>query len=86
VAPAAERRSSAPASTAWSLPLLTFTFFLLDGPRTVPEFLIDEFPSSDAALEFARDLLSVRRAYDAVEIVQGETRIATLKRESRVEV
>jgi hypothetical protein len=65
--------------------LLTFTFFLLDGPRTVPEFLIDEFPSPDAALEFAHDLLSVRRAYDAVEIVQGETTIATVQRESRAE-
>ena len=60
--------------------MITFTFFLLEGPRAIPEFVIDEFSDSDSALEFARDLLTVRDAYDAIEVVQGETKIATLQR------
>jgi hypothetical protein len=49
----------------------TYTFYLHDGPDSIPAFEIDLFESRLAALAFARDLLGDRRRYDRVVVTES---------------
>jgi len=58
----------------------TYTFYLHDGPDSIPAFEIEMFDSRAAALDFARELLADRRRYDRVVVTEELAEIARLDR------
>jgi hypothetical protein len=60
----------------------TYTFYLHDGPHSIPTFEIEMFDSRAAALAFARDLLADRRRYDRVVVTEEANEVARFDRPS----
>jgi hypothetical protein len=58
----------------------TFTFYLHDGPETVPAFEIELLDGDDEALVYGRKLLRERPRYSTVEITHGDRVVAVLDR------
>ncbi len=60
-----------------------FTFFMHDGPETVPSFHVEFFESLRDAVQHAERLLTGNAFYKTVEITDGATAIlATIERPS----
>ena len=59
--------------------LQTFTFFMLEGPRDVPGFLVGAFPHSDDAVAFGQSLLAPRNGYSAIDVILDDRLIAHLE-------
>jgi hypothetical protein len=58
-----------------------YTFYLEDGPATTPELVVEELADRDAALAYARRLLSERPRYHWIEIAEeGETGLGRVGR------
>lgn len=63
--------------------MLTFTFYLHDGPDTIPAFEIELLDHDDDAVAHGRKLLRERSRYSALVITEGEREVARLDREAR---
>ena len=60
--------------------MATYTFYLHDGARTVPEFVIEELADTEAALAMGAKLLHDRPRYEVVEITKGDEEVGKLTR------
>ncbi len=60
-----------------------YTFYLHQGPDSVPAFEIEMFADRNAALGFARKLLAERGRYDQVVVTEDDDEIARLDRPER---
>ena len=58
-----------------------FTFYMHDGPKTVPSFEIEQFDTRAEAVAHGRRLLESRPRYVAIIITDGDEEIADLKRQ-----
>lgn len=57
-----------------------YTFFLHDGPNTIPRFELELFDSIEAAVAHGEALLAERPYYTAVTVAEGDVEIARVKR------
>ncbi len=57
-----------------------YTFFLHDGPDTIPRFELELFHSFEAAVAHAEALLAERPHYSAVTVAEGEVELARVNR------
>ncbi len=61
--------------------MLTFTFYLHDGPEAIPAFEIELLDRDEDALAYGRRLLRERPRYSTVVITEGDREVAQLVRE-----
>lgn len=62
----------------------TYTFYLHDGPQSIPAFEIEMFDSQDLALAHGRRLLDERTRYDRVVVTEEVAEIARFDRNARI--
>ena len=60
--------------------MAVFTFYLQDGPDTVPQFEIQLFDRAEEAVAYGEQLLAQRPRYTTVVVTEGETEIARILR------
>lgn len=58
----------------------TYTFYLHDGPDSIPAFEIEMFDHPDNALAYARKLLADRPRYERVVVAEEVVEIARFDR------
>ena len=59
-----------------------FTFYMLDTPATMPDFVIAFLDNTADAVAYGNRLLAERPRYTAVEVRLDDVEVARLKREA----
>jgi hypothetical protein len=59
-----------------------FTFYMLDTPATMPDFVIEFFENTVDAVAYGSRLLAERPGYTDVEVRLDDVEVARLKREA----